>query len=167
MASSRPSIIVPTVGAAAGATLPVASLYFGADVMPLLRGQARTLPDRAWTVDGSCISFVGSNPGAFRSGRYKIVWPGWWANDAELYDLAPTLRDEEPPPHSASPLRHSGGPVRRRAERGHPERHSVADGESVSTEPCERVCPRDPTRRRALKWLDVWAVSRLSTRRSR
>lgn len=94
--------LVPTVAAAAGATLPGRFLYFGADVMPLLRGQTANLAGPGMDGGRELISFVGSNPGAFRSGRYKIVWPGWWANDAELYDLAldpyetKNLRRKEP-----------------------------------------------------------------------
>lgn len=79
--------IVPTLGAAGGAVLPSRFVYFGGDVMPLLRGQAKTVGGPGVNGGRELISFVGANKGAFRSGRYKIVWPGWWANDAELYDL--------------------------------------------------------------------------------
>jgi arylsulfatase A-like enzyme len=80
--------IVPTLGAAAGASLPPRFTYFGANILPLLRGQVRNIPGPGLDGGREVAAFVGPNPGAFRSGRYKIVWPGWWANSAELYDLS-------------------------------------------------------------------------------
>lgn len=80
--------IVPTVAAAAGATLPPRFSYFGANVLPLLLGQVRSIPGPGLEGGRELASFVGPNVGAFRSGRHKIVFPGWWAKEAELYDLA-------------------------------------------------------------------------------
>jgi arylsulfatase A len=79
--------IVPTLAAIAGASLPSRFVYFGADVQPVLTGKATTIPGSG--VDGGreIMAFYGSGFAAFRSGRYKIVFPGWWVSRAQLFDL--------------------------------------------------------------------------------
>jgi arylsulfatase A-like enzyme len=79
--------IFPTLAAVSGASLPSRFTYFGADVQPVLTGRATTIPGSGVEGGREIMAYYNSGPSAFRSGRYKIVFPGWWVSRAQLFDL--------------------------------------------------------------------------------
>jgi arylsulfatase A-like enzyme len=79
--------IFPTLAAVSGTSLPSRFIYFGADVQPVLTGKATTIPGSGMDGGREIMAYYNSGPSAFRSGRYKLVFPGWWASRTELFDL--------------------------------------------------------------------------------
>jgi arylsulfatase A len=79
--------IFPTIAAVSGTSLSSRFIYFGADVQPVLTGKATTIPGSGVGGGREIMAYYNSGPSAFRSGRYKIVYPGWWVSRAQLFDL--------------------------------------------------------------------------------
>jgi arylsulfatase A len=79
--------ILPTLSAIAGASLPSRFIYYGANIQNVLAGRATSVPGVGFGGGREILAYVGNNPAAFRSGRYKLVFPGYWIQDSQLFDL--------------------------------------------------------------------------------
>ncbi len=79
--------LVPTLASMAGATLPADRSYDGEDITSLLTGEAARLGGAG--VDGGreMLYYRGANAVAIRSGRWKLLKPGFWREEETLYDL--------------------------------------------------------------------------------
>jgi arylsulfatase A-like enzyme len=78
---------LPTAVALAGATLPSDRSYDGVDLSALLAGEVSALAGPG--VDGrrEQLYYRGNNVAGIRSGRWKLLKPGFWRHETNLYDL--------------------------------------------------------------------------------
>jgi arylsulfatase A len=79
--------VFPTVVALAGGQMPTRKRYFGQDLQGLLRGDAAHLGGPGIDGGREFLVYVGDDAVAIRSGRYKLVYEGFWASQPGLFDL--------------------------------------------------------------------------------
>ena len=79
--------VFPTFVAAAGGTLSPTKPYDGVDLTPLLTGAVTRLPGSG--IDGSreMLGYFFAEAVSLRSGRWKVLRPGYWDLVDTLYDL--------------------------------------------------------------------------------
>jgi arylsulfatase A-like enzyme len=79
--------VFPTVVTMAGGALPTGRVYHGLSLAGLLAGEATRLPGNGIDGGREFLTYSGGAAVALRSGRYKIVRPGFWSTTPGLFDL--------------------------------------------------------------------------------
>lgn len=79
--------IFPTFVAIAGGQLSRDRAYDGLDIQGLLSFAVARLPGSAKDGGRELLYYVAGNPAGFRSGKWKLIEPGFWGAEPLLFDL--------------------------------------------------------------------------------
>jgi arylsulfatase A len=79
--------LFPTVVAMAGGQLSPTRKYYGADLTPLLAGEVARLPGAGTDGSRELLGYYFGAAVSLRSGRWKLLRPGYWDLIDTLYDL--------------------------------------------------------------------------------
>ena len=79
--------LFPTIVAMAKGELSPSRKYYGADLTPLLAGEASALPGAGLGGSRELLGYYYGEAVSLRSGRWKLLRPGYWDLVDTLYDL--------------------------------------------------------------------------------